>query len=73
MKTSWVNALPEVLVKDNTDLIDDMFEWLVDPCLTFVRKQCKVSDRTCTNLSSVEFIVRTCTVYFIFILVLHTL
>ena len=42
MKDSWIHALPAVLTKDNTDLIEDMFEWLIDPCLTFVRKNCKV-------------------------------
>ena len=39
---SWIHALPEALTKENGELIEDMMEWLVDPCLTFVRKNCKV-------------------------------
>lgn len=39
---SWVNALPPVLLKENQELIEAMFEWLVDPCLDFVRKKVKV-------------------------------
>jgi len=42
---SWINGLPEVLKKDNVEVIESMFEWLVDPCLEFIRKHCKVNDR----------------------------
>ena len=51
MKVSWEHALPKVLTEDNSDLIEDMFEWLVDPCLTFVRKHCKVpaTDTCCLH------------------------
>ncbi len=40
---SWINSLPETLTKENGDLLEGMFEWLVDPCLRFVKKNCKVS------------------------------
>ena len=40
---SWTNALPEVLTKEHVPLINEMFEWLVEPSLTFVRKHCKVA------------------------------
>ena len=39
---SWIHQLPPVLTKDNSELIVDLFEWLVDPCLRFVHKNCKV-------------------------------
>lgn len=40
--TSWIAALPATLTKENVELIEAMFEWLVDPCLDFVRKKVKV-------------------------------
>jgi len=43
MLKSWLNTLPEPLqTEDQLDCIFAMFEWLVDPCLTFVKKSCKV-------------------------------
>ena len=43
MLTSWINTLPEPLqTEENSHVILVMFEWLVDPCLTFVKKTCKV-------------------------------
>lgn len=40
--TSWIASLPAALTKENVELIEAMFEWLVDPCLDFVRKKIKV-------------------------------
>ncbi|XP_071083415.1 dynein axonemal heavy chain 12-like isoform X1 [Haliotis cracherodii] len=37
---SWIHTFPEVL-KESAELVDALFEWLVDPCLNFVRKHCK--------------------------------
>ena len=39
---SWINALPRVLTKEGGEIIECTFEWLLDPCLNFVRKNCKV-------------------------------
>jgi dynein heavy chain len=39
---SWLNTLHEVLATEAGDAIEALFEWLVDPCLDFVRKNCKV-------------------------------
>ena len=41
--TSWIHQLPDVLKKDGGgDVLSDLMEWLVDPCLEFMRKNCKV-------------------------------
>ena len=39
---SWLNTLPESYGKDFKALVDALVQWIVPPCLTFVRKQCKV-------------------------------
>jgi len=39
---SWINTLPEVLSQHHREFIVDYFEWIVDPLLEFVRKNCKV-------------------------------
>ena len=36
------HELPENLSEENRDLVNDLFEWLIDPCLAFIRKKCKV-------------------------------
>ncbi|MEE6501787.1 hypothetical protein FKM82_004321 [Ascaphus truei] len=39
---SWLNTLPEALkVKDNLALLEELFQWLIEPALRFLRKQCK--------------------------------
>ena len=40
---SWINTLPEILSANHSPFIIDFFEWVVDPLLEFVRKNCKVS------------------------------
>jgi len=39
---SWLNTLPEVLSEPHREYIIEIFEWIVDPLLEFVRKYCKV-------------------------------
>ena len=39
---SWLATLPEPLSTDHADFIVTMFEWLVDPCMDFIRKHCNV-------------------------------
>ncbi|XP_061175178.1 dynein axonemal heavy chain 3-like [Saccostrea echinata] len=33
--------LPEQLSQENRDMVNDLFEWLIDPCLDFIRHHCK--------------------------------
>jgi len=43
MLKSWTNTLPQSLqTAEHLDVVSAIFEWLVDPCLTFVKKSCKV-------------------------------
>ena len=48
--SSWMNSLPAVLKENHRELIQALFDWIVEPCLVFVRKQIKVRTyvRTCT-------------------------
>ena len=39
---SWIQQFGPVMEKEGAEVIDAMFEWLVDPCIEFVRKNCKV-------------------------------
>ncbi|CAF0750041.1 unnamed protein product [Didymodactylos carnosus] len=41
-KDSYIQyELPSSLSKEHVELINDLFEWLLDPCLEFVRQNCK--------------------------------
>jgi len=43
MLKSWANTLPQPLqTEEHLNVVFAMFEWLVDPCFTFVKKSCKV-------------------------------
>ncbi|XP_042293782.1 dynein axonemal heavy chain 3 [Sceloporus undulatus] len=42
LKDSYMNTLPPVLQDVHKELIEDLFMWLVHPCLEFVRHHCKV-------------------------------
>ena len=39
---SWLQVFPEVYGEECRELTNTMFEWLVDPCLDFIRKNCRV-------------------------------
>ncbi|XP_063790494.1 dynein axonemal heavy chain 3 isoform X2 [Pseudophryne corroboree] len=41
LKDSYMNTLPENLTSEHKELINDMFNWLVQPCLNFIRLECK--------------------------------
>ncbi|KAG9476993.1 hypothetical protein GDO78_002401 [Eleutherodactylus coqui] len=41
LKDSYMNTLPEHLMSEHKELINDMFHWLVQPCLDFIRLECK--------------------------------
>lgn len=42
LRDSWMGTLPESLEPHKSRLFS-MFDWLVDPCLSFVRKNCRES------------------------------
>ncbi|CAB3982986.1 dynein heavy chain 12, axonemal-like, partial [Paramuricea clavata] len=64
---SWLNTLPESYGKDFSKLVDALFQWIVPPCLTFVRKQCKeylpTSDSNLTHslMNLVEIMMKLAT------------
>uniref|UniRef100_A0A8C5QWI6 Dynein axonemal heavy chain 3 n=3 Tax=Leptobrachium TaxID=161697 RepID=A0A8C5QWI6_9ANUR len=41
LKDSYMDTLPENLTDEHRELINDMFNWLVQPCLDFIRHECK--------------------------------
>ena len=40
LKQSWMNTLPKTL-EPHFARLEELFAWLVEPCLRFVRKNCK--------------------------------
>ncbi|XP_052285538.1 dynein axonemal heavy chain 12-like isoform X2 [Dreissena polymorpha] len=38
---SWINQFGEIMHKEAADVVEAMFEWLIDPCFDFIRKNCK--------------------------------
>ncbi|XP_042639137.1 dynein axonemal heavy chain 3 [Orycteropus afer afer] len=41
LKESYMDTLPPILTGEHKELVDDMFMWLVQPCLEFIRLQCR--------------------------------
>ncbi|XP_035261919.1 dynein heavy chain 3, axonemal [Anguilla anguilla] len=41
LKDSYMDTLPESLSDEHRELIDDMFNWLIDPCLDFIYRECR--------------------------------
>ncbi|XP_031243962.1 dynein heavy chain 3, axonemal [Mastomys coucha] len=41
LKDSYMDTLPHCLSKEHTELVEDMFTWLVQPCVDFNRLHCK--------------------------------
>ncbi|XP_055265604.1 dynein axonemal heavy chain 3 [Moschus berezovskii] len=41
LKDSYMDTLPSSLTVEHKELVNDMFMWLVQPCLEFTRLQCK--------------------------------
>ncbi|XP_077305116.1 dynein axonemal heavy chain 3 [Lithobates pipiens] len=41
LKDSYMKTLPERLTTEHKELINDMFNWLVQPCLNFIHLECK--------------------------------
>ncbi|CAB3991140.1 dynein heavy chain 3, axonemal-like, partial [Paramuricea clavata] len=38
---SYMNTLPSVLTKEHRETIKSLFEWLMEPCLDFLRRECR--------------------------------
>ncbi|XP_036135820.1 dynein heavy chain 3, axonemal [Molossus molossus] len=41
LKDSYMDTLPSSLTAEHKELVNDMFVWLVQPCLEFIRHHCK--------------------------------
>uniref|UniRef100_A0A8C2VP56 Dynein axonemal heavy chain 3 n=1 Tax=Chinchilla lanigera TaxID=34839 RepID=A0A8C2VP56_CHILA len=41
LKDSYTDTLPSSLTEEHRELVNDMFMWLVQPCLEFIRLHCK--------------------------------
>uniref|UniRef100_A0A673TZU4 Dynein axonemal heavy chain 3 n=1 Tax=Suricata suricatta TaxID=37032 RepID=A0A673TZU4_SURSU len=41
LKDSYMDTLPTSLTKEHKELVNDMFMWLVQPCLEFIHLHCK--------------------------------
>ncbi|XP_012645608.2 dynein axonemal heavy chain 3 [Microcebus murinus] len=41
LKDSYMDTLPSILTEEHKELVNDMFMWLVQPCLEFCRLHCK--------------------------------
>ncbi|KAM7373014.1 hypothetical protein PAMP_007900 [Pampus punctatissimus] len=41
LRDSYMNTLPESLSTEHRELIVDLFDWLVQPCLDFIDKECR--------------------------------
>ena len=35
------HELPKALTKEHIEVLNDLFEWLVDPCIEFIKSNCK--------------------------------
>ncbi|XP_033109939.1 dynein heavy chain 3, axonemal-like isoform X2 [Anneissia japonica] len=46
LKTSYMENLPPSITEEHKELINDLFEWLIDPCWDFIRHECKVFIQT---------------------------
>ncbi|KAK5855256.1 hypothetical protein PBY51_005374 [Eleginops maclovinus] len=41
LRDSYMNTLPESLSTEHRKLIVDLFDWLVQPCLNFIERECR--------------------------------
>ncbi|XP_071879956.1 dynein axonemal heavy chain 3 isoform X2 [Anas platyrhynchos] len=46
LKDSYMNTLPPNLQEEHRELVNDMFMWLVEPCLEFIHHNCKAIVQT---------------------------
>ena len=43
---AWKNELPKTFTQDNVKQIDELVEWIIPPCLAFLRDHCKETSPT---------------------------
>ncbi|NWX20475.1 DYH3 protein, partial [Aegotheles bennettii] len=61
LKDSYMNTLPPNLQEEHRELVNDMFMWLVQPCLEFIHLHCKAIVQTSfTHLSYSLMKLYTC-------------
>ncbi|XP_033740540.1 dynein heavy chain 3, axonemal-like isoform X1 [Pecten maximus] len=51
------HELPQKLSQENKDLVNDLFEWLIEPCLYFINKNCKLFLQT-SDMHLVQSLMR---------------
>ncbi|NXU51136.1 DYH3 protein, partial [Turnix velox] len=49
LKDSYMKTLPPNLQEDHRELVNDLFMWLVQPCLEFIHLHCKTIVRTSSS------------------------
>eukprot|EP00105_Crassostrea_gigas_P043640 XP_019927788.1 PREDICTED: dynein heavy chain 12, axonemal isoform X3 [Crassostrea gigas] len=56
---SWIESFSEVMQRESGEVINDMFEWLIDPCLDFVRKNTKeyISSKQANQVRSLMYMI----------------
>lgn len=56
LRDSWINALPTCL-QEHAQHLFKLFEWILDPCIAFVRKNCHESVPT-SNINLAQSLMR---------------
>jgi dynein heavy chain len=41
LHSSWMKTIPAFLTDEHHQRIHTLFNWMVDPCMAFIRKNCK--------------------------------
>ncbi|KAK6963637.1 Dynein heavy chain 7 axonemal [Biomphalaria glabrata] len=56
---SWLHEFPKVVGEESIEYLGALFEWLVDPCLDFIRKSCKeyVQGSAANQTKSLMFLI----------------
>ncbi|XP_021341821.1 dynein heavy chain 12, axonemal-like isoform X1 [Mizuhopecten yessoensis] len=56
---SWINTFTGAMVREGAEVIEALFEWLVDPCLEFVRKNTKeyIGSKESNQVRSLMYLV----------------
>lgn len=56
---SWICALNSIWITNQENAINELFFWLMDPCLEFIRKEC----RTTINIGQIHRAVSTMSIF----------
>ncbi|XP_048510723.1 dynein axonemal heavy chain 7 isoform X3 [Athalia rosae] len=59
---SWMNKVNMDWCKGNEGVINALFEWLMDPCLDFIRKKCRLA----TTAGQINQVISTMTLFQIY-------